>query len=215
MTNRNTKNKSFIEKACGRDEKMIMVARMHWFFLLIGFCWFVLFFSLGIGLDSLIWRYLESNIPPYEREALGVQFHSRGNVLKWALVGTGVLFFLYHLIGYATTKVGLTDKRLLLRTGLIFVRVEEIDLEEIKSEHVDHGAFGRFFNYGRVIFDARFVGDVPIPHIARPYLLLRATHEARAALADSLAFSPTPRSGADEELVKETDEYRIYKKRRA
>jgi len=230
------KDLSFIERAMGQDEEFLLLSRVHWIYLFQGFCWFLLFTGAGLLINDLIWEYLESHIQPAERTVLGHQFTSRGSILMWLLISTGLIILLYHIAGYLTTKIALTDKRLLMRKGLIMVNIEEIDLEEIKSEHVDHGFFGRFLNYGEIHFDARFVGDVPIPNIAQPYRLLRATHETRTALADSLAFSTADRqremlkaaskrhmqsekSGnqdqeLEEEPMEETDDYIVYKKKK-
>lgn len=187
------KKQSFIKRTMGRDEHLIMVARLHWFYLVVGFTWFLGFVVTGISAEALIWHYFESNIPPFERDILGLNFNSRGAVLKWFLTIVGSAVLIYHIIKYCTTRIGLTNKRILIRTNLIFVQVDEVDLEEIKSEHVDNGLLGRFLNYGEIHYDARFVGDISLPDIADPYKLLRKTHEARTRLSDDMDFLPENR----------------------
>lgn len=218
-------DRSFIEKTLGTGEKLILIARIHWIALFIGFLWFAGLTLLGEGIEQITWQYLESRIPETERTIMGYQFGSRGVVLQWFLMILGAMIFISYWIGYETTKIALTDKRVLIRKGLIFVRVQEVDLEEIKSERVDHGLLGRFLDYGTLHYDARFVGDIMLPILARPYRLLRKTHDARTRLAESVPFLDTmsekvlkyassqpPEEPVKETPIKETDEYVVYKK---
>lgn len=188
MKRKHRKSQGFIQRTMGRDETLIMAAHLHWFYLFVGFLWFLGFVTVGAGLDYLIWDFLESNIPPHKRVVLGIQFESRGLILKWLMTAIGSGILIHYLIRYCTTRVALTNKRLLIRTNLIFVKVDEVDLEEIKSEHVANGLLGRFLNYGEITFDARFVGDISFPNIADPYRLLRTTHEARTRLSGDPDF---------------------------
>lgn len=133
----------------------------------------------ALGIEFLFVRYFGSSIPILERTVL--------TILTWALGILGFFIFMSYLIRFATTKVALTDKRILIRRNLIFVNVDEVDLEEIKSAHVNNGLLGRFLDYGEIHYDARFVGDIALPDIDGPYLLLRKTHEARTLLDESLS----------------------------
>ena len=179
----------FIKKAIGHDEKLVGITHMHWFYVFSGFFWFVLLLAFGFFIETIMWTYFESNVPQYERDILGFTVGSRAALFKWFVAVIGITIFLYALIRYMTTKVALTTRRILIRTGLLFVKVDEVDIEEIKGEHVDHGWFGRFLDYGEIHFDARFVEDIYFPDIASPYRFLRALHEVSTDLTDSVSLS--------------------------
>ncbi|MCB9990427.1 MAG: PH domain-containing protein [Rhodospirillales bacterium] len=98
----------------------------------------------------------------------------------------GVMIFVIHLLKVIATEIALTDQRLIYKTGLIFVDVKEIDLAEIRSETVHHGLLGRFLRYGEVHLDSRFVGDIYLPAMVKPYILLKDIHAARRKLPDPL-----------------------------
>jgi hypothetical protein len=191
QTKSSKKDMSFIERTCAPDEEVLIISRMHWFFLFVGLGWFLLLVIAGAGINEIIWTYLESSIPAYDRTIFGIQLNSRGIILQWFFTGLGALIFLHYCLTYYTTKVALTDKRVIIRRGFIVVKVRELDLDEIKSEHVRHGLFGRFLDYGEIHFDARFVGDVSVPDIAQPYRFLRACHEARAEIIESMFADPS------------------------
>ncbi|NCC22282.1 MAG: PH domain-containing protein [Alphaproteobacteria bacterium] len=157
---------SFIEKTLGHDERLLMYSQLHWIVPLQGFLWMLVFVLVGWGAYALFPHWLAFTIPG----------------------ALGAVIFMMYLIRFITTRIGLTDRRLLLRTGLIAVNVEEIDLDDVKAQRVDHGWFGRFLGYGEIHLDARFVGDVPLPDIDRPYALLRRIHEVCSELGESAFF---------------------------
>jgi hypothetical protein len=66
-----------------------------------------------------------------------------------------------------------------LKTGLIFVEIDQVDLEDIRAEHVHHGLLGWLLHYGSIRLDCRFIHDVKIPAIGNPYRFVEASHNAR------------------------------------
>ena len=92
-----------------------------------------------------------------------------------ALIGIGLFF--YNLIFYRSTHIALTSDRLIYKTGMFFVNVHESALEEIKGEQVHNGFFGRFLDYGFLQIDCRFVENMHLPAIARPYAFLHDIHK--------------------------------------
>lgn len=218
--------KTFIERACGRDETLFWLGGIHGFFMFIGLVWFICFIALGLGVD-----HITNNLSMPGPDSVFMPFftflESFGDWGMVLCICIGAAVYFSHLAAYATTHIGLTNRRLLLRTGLLHVRLNEIDLDEIKSERVDHGLVGRFLGYGEIKLDARFVQNLNLPkYVSRPYELLRAIHEARSALADSFVVSANVplravqrlQDGSAEfrkpEVLDETADYIIYKKKK-
>lgn len=183
---------SFIAKhIVGRNERVMYVTRLHWIYTLKGLCWFFVFTALAV---PAFWYGLLYSDPAAE-------FDSPYNFLpswllrwQWAVPGvlllsTGVMVFLVYLFRKMFTEIALTSQRLIYKTGLMFTHVEEAVLNEISAESVYHGMLGRLFDYGRIHLDMRFVEDLTLPAIPRPYRFLRAVHKAK----EDIKEPPVPR----------------------
>lgn len=177
---------SFIRHIVGNDERLILITRLHWIYFLSGLIWMVCLIALGACLDFYLWRYFGSYIPFHGQKVLGLYISSNTPILLCLFGFCGVMIFVMHLIKYYATEIALTSQRIIYKTGLIFVEVEEIDLAEIRAEHVHHGMLGRFFKYGQIQLDSRFVGDIHLPALKKPYRLIKAMHSARSRFHDPL-----------------------------
>lgn len=188
----------FINEACGADETLVLIARLHWIFVVKGLAWLAFFLLLSLGIDNLGAKLMLA-LDQAGRTGIAFLVFRLSNYVQYGCAIIGLLMLGIYLSAYMTTTVGLTTRRLMLRKGVLFVKLTNIDLEEIKSEYVDHGMLGRFLNYGEVHMDARFVENFYIPNIADPYHLLRALNEARAASGDSVVAGEVPLEPVDSE----------------
>ena len=168
---------SFIAKHIADDgERLIYVARLHWIALAEGVAWFLVFAMIGL--------YVEWEVPFY-LDAGRVALFGRdyGSPLLWFrrfMTGAGALVMAVYFIGYFWTEIALTTRRIIFKKGLVSTEVEEIDLSEIRGERISHGLLGRFLQYGRLHLDSRFVKDISLPTIRRPYKFLHAMQRTRA-----------------------------------
>lgn len=174
---------SFVSRISTHDERIVMIARLHWIYPLIGALWFA--FALGIGfiLDTLMWVYIGRDMVFQNISFFGlIPEFSIQSPFTWLFGAGGGVFFVSLLLRYMSTEIGLTSKRVIYKTGLFMVEVEEVDLEEIKAERVHHGIFGYVLGYGRINIDCRFVSDVHLPAIRKPYRLVKAINIMRERL---------------------------------
>lgn len=199
----------FINEACGADETLVLIARLHWIFVAKGLAWLAFFLLISVGIDNLAAKLMLS-LDQTGRTNIAFIIFRLSNYFQYMCAGIGLLVLGAYLSSYMTTTVGLTTRRLMLRKGVLFVKLTNIDLEEIKSEYVDHGMLGRFFNYGEIHMDARFVNNFYVPNIANPYHLLRALNEARASSGDSVVAGEVPLEPVDNELVNNGPTEHIY-----
>lgn len=170
---------SFIAKHIANpDERMIYVARLHWICLIEGLMWFGAFWAIGLFMSDWL-----SGLQPMT-STLGV-LSIAGFIIApqiiwlfYMMLTGGTVIFLTYIVKLLSTEIALTSARIIYKTGLIFTEVEEIDLTEIRAEKVHHGLLGRFLNYGWVHLDSRFVGDITLPRIRKPYKFLKALHRA-------------------------------------
>lgn len=172
---------SFIKNIIGAEERIVLLARLHWIYLMTGLGWLALFTGCGVAIDYFLWHFWGATPPFADVPILG----SHVSFLL-ALPG-GAFICLLYVLKLWSTEIALTDMRLIYKTGLIFVEVEEVDLVEIRSEHVHHGLLGRFLGYGQLQLDSRFVGDIHLPAVKQPYRLIKAMHNARRKLHDPMS----------------------------
>lgn len=178
---------SFIRHIRDSNEHILVLARIHWIYTFTGFLWFAVFVLAGMWLDQLLWNYFGSSIPFSAQDILGLRLGPKTPIMTIMLGATGAMIFLIHWVKVLGTEVGVTDQRIIYKSGLIFVEVEELDIIEIRAEHIEHGFFGRFLGYGHLRLDSRFVGDVYLPAMKRPHRIVKAIHTVRKKIRDPLA----------------------------
>lgn len=163
---------SFIRKIIGPDEKFIGIGRVHWIYAFKGFAWIIGLMGIALFAERTLIFFIGNF----------ATVHVIGNYFFWCAAAVGGVLSWFYFLMWIATEIGLTDKRVIYKRGLIFVDVKEVDLEEIKAAEVDYGLLGRFLNYGYVFFDARFVDNVSLPAIDDPYRFVKALNEMRSSL---------------------------------
>src|SRR2546422_7533209 len=103
-------------------EKVVYQTRLHW----IIFVWPALLVLFGF-------------LFPGGRDT--------GEVRGW-LVVLGIAAGLFQAAHYKTAEFGVTDRRVLMKTGVLRRRSLEINLAKIESVAVDQGILGRILGYG-------------------------------------------------------------------
>jgi hypothetical protein len=177
---------SFIKHIVGNDERILLLVRLHWIYMFTGFVWMIFLVGLGAWLDHVLRIYAGPFISSVRLDVFGFSIDPETPMVSILFGGAGVFIFAVHLIKMLATEIALTNQRIIYKSGLIFVEVEEIDLVEIRAEHVHHGLFGRFLGYGQLQLDSRFVGDISFPAIRKPYKLVKAMHSARSKIHDPM-----------------------------
>lgn len=189
---------AYVRKIIAQDERLIGIARLHWIYALRGILWFAIFAGAGWLFDLMINKAMlalggatDSYLVPAVMTTLS------SGVLLFMMAGGAMIFFLF-VLKILVTEIALSDRRVIHKEGLLFVKVKHIDLEEIRGENLDLGYFGRILGYGYLMLDCRFIGDVRLPAMENPERFLRALHDARAQTQDALSLvvgktaSPAP-----------------------
>lgn len=180
-------SRTFIKRRCLNDEETLKaITYEHWIHLVYGVNWFVLLAVTGYATSWAIRAYggsyegspfLEFWILP-----LGPEWWWAFYVFTFA----GFVLFMVEFLKYISTEIAVTEYRLIVKTGLFFVDVTELDLGEIRNEDVDYRMLGQYLHYGDISFDARFVGDALIRSVHHPHKFLHVVHKCRSALRDDL-----------------------------
>ncbi|PYN62919.1 MAG: MFS transporter permease [Candidatus Rokuibacteriota bacterium] len=115
---------SYIDKNLLQDERVVYRARLHW----IIFAKAVVVLAFGLGL--LV--------------SLGADARPVGGVV--ALVG--LLLLVPPLVAYRTTEFGVTNKRVIIKTGFIRRHTLELLLRQVEAISVDQSLTGRLLGFG-------------------------------------------------------------------
>ena len=122
----------------------------------------------------------------YIEQVLGRDEHivATANLTGWIYVGPAILtlftfgllcpLLLVPYIERATTDLGVTNKRVIAKTGLISRRTVEQRIQKIESIRIDQGILGRMFDYGTIMIHGTGGATTPIRRVADPLAFKRA-----------------------------------------
>ena len=118
--------------------------------------------------------YVESNIISGEKVVYRAHLH-------WILFCTLRAFFTLWIaptIDWLTSEFAVTNKRVIIKVGLIARRTVEIQLPKIESIGVDQGIMGRIFGYGNIVVVGTGGTKEPFRAIADPLGFRKAVNQA-------------------------------------
>ncbi|MGH9643576.1 MAG: PH domain-containing protein [Terriglobales bacterium] len=140
---------SYIEKHLIPGETLQYQTKLHWI-VMLGHAGLAAFFTAaGVALLVFSWNMKKSG-------------ESHSNALIWLAVAAfvvAVILLGVGLVRRGATVMALTNKRVIVKTGLASRRTVEILLSRIESVVVEEPAMGRVLGYGTVII--RGTGGTP------------------------------------------------------
>lgn len=128
--------------------------------------------------------YIEDTLSDSEQIVYEGQFHWTYYAAAWlALIFLGVfiigiILFVQIMMRIWTTEVGVTNHRVIHKTGWISRSTDELELSSVEGVEVEQGILGRIFGYGRLIISGTGVEDVVTPLIAEPLEFRKAIDDA-------------------------------------
>lgn len=81
---------------------------------------------------------------------------------------------------WLATEMGITDRRVIIKTGLFYRTVRELHLSRIEGVDVEQSIVGRIFNYGTILVRGVGTDLEPVDYISRPEPFKRAFFDASA-----------------------------------
>lgn len=130
----------FIRETLLSDEKLVYVTRPHW--VVFAPCVAAFIFSFIVYLYGPVYFSFRFGL-------LGG--YDLYQLLAFAVFLVGAYWLLQALIKYYASEYGITDKRVLMKTGLIRRASLEIFLYKLEAIHVDQTIMGRILNYGTIV----------------------------------------------------------------
>lgn len=89
-------------------------------------------------------------------------------LLLLPLFGAGLLLWLWAFIVYKSTELAVTNKRIIVKSGLIQRNTIEMFLEKVESIQVDQGIFGRIFDFGSITISGTGGDKSPVRNVSQP-----------------------------------------------
>ena len=174
---------AYPKKLLADNEEVEFDLRPHWSSIFIPIVWFILIVGLAGFLFGKMGSWLESN-----QGAL--------SVVRWAIIIIAVFLFLFlvyrPVIAWFTTQYVFTNRRLIVRTGLIARRGRDMPLSKVNNVIFDHTIIQRILNCGTLTIESAaengslVVSYVPnVEHVQREVYRLHDEDDAfRAARSE-------------------------------
>jgi uncharacterized membrane protein YdbT with pleckstrin-like domain len=95
-------------------------------------------------------------------------------MVLWLLLVVTFPFAIYEYLRLRHTEQGVTNKRVVFKTGIISRKSEEMKLGSIETVEIDQGILGRILGYGNVRVTGRGTSDVLFRSVSDPMAVKRA-----------------------------------------
>lgn len=173
------------QRLLANDEKIEFETRPHWRALLVPAI--VLIATVFLGASLYFW---------IDTAWFG------GTWLRWAVLGLGVLILilwaLVPFLRWLTTEYVFTDRRIIVRSGIISRQGRDMPLAKINDVSFQVPPVGRILNYGRLVIQSAgentglTIDDVPdVEDIQRDvYRLIEADERRRMSHGDGRQLPP-------------------------
>ena len=171
----------YVQQSLVPGEKIVFGGFYHWMYTFSALSWiFIGFIMAFIVIHSAIFLQFQA-IPPSDvyLEAMW-SLHPYVRIGAFCLFVFGLFQCFVMLAIKATTEIAVTDRRLIIKRGIIARHVDEMSVDRIEGVVVQQGIFGRIFGYGQVIVRGMGVGAIVLPAmIENPIALRQAVDKAR------------------------------------
>ena len=132
------KNAKFSKQSLQNDEKILSIAKTHWFVLLKT--------VLAQLLISVV--FIPILVSLFKENIIG------DGIVVFSIIGLIFLFYLRKQVLYCLREFVITDKRILFKFGILSRTTSEFRFEKVESCDVEQGVLGRIFGFGSIIIVA-------------------------------------------------------------
>lgn len=138
------------------DEKVVYETRPHWVIFILPIILVV--FAL------VLYGYLQS-FSGFQFQIFGIPLY---RAFSWFIFLMAIYLGIKAYIMYQTSEYGITDKRIVMKTGWIQRRSIEIFLEKVEAIYVDQSITGRIFGFGTVMIVGTGGSKDPFLYVPTP-----------------------------------------------
>jgi uncharacterized membrane protein YdbT with pleckstrin-like domain len=124
--------------------------------------------------------YIETSLSEGEKVVKLFRLHwtARLWLVLWIVLilptfGIALLLAIYEWLRLRTLEFGVTNKRVILKKGIIGRQTEEMKIGSIETVEIDQGVLGRILGYGDVKVTGRGISDVVFRRMDDPMAVKR------------------------------------------
>jgi uncharacterized membrane protein YdbT with pleckstrin-like domain len=88
-------------------------------------------------------------------------------------------YFILVILNRRSSEIGVTNKRVLIKTGILARKVIEMPLKKVESQHVSQGIIERIFGAGTLNFRGSGSTPTKLGNISEPFALTEAIDAAQ------------------------------------
>lgn len=115
-------------------------------------------------------RYVENNLIPGEQVVYRAELH--WIIFIWpaifSLVLIGIPWLIAAILQKKTTEMAVTNKRVIIKTGIISRRTIEMNLSKVENIEVNQSIIGRIFGYGIITIVGTGGTHEPFYNVSQP-----------------------------------------------
>jgi hypothetical protein len=129
--------------------------------------------------------YISRRLAPEERVLHEGRFHFIQQIWPWiallvlGILVIGIIIFVAEIFRQSTTRMAVTNRRVILKHGFFMVRMNELTLNSVEGAEVHQSIFGRMFGYGKLTLRGRGDTHLHFPTMDRPSRFRMAIEDAR------------------------------------
>jgi hypothetical protein len=150
---------SYVESNLVPGETVIYQTRLHWIVML----GHVFAGCLLLGLPGLILLYYS-----YSHSAMDANARHLTEAGGVALLACGAVVILMGLVRRNATEMAVTNRRVVIKTGLMSRKTIEMLLNKVESIEVSETAMGRMLGYGTIVVIGTGGTSDPFRKVAHP-----------------------------------------------
>ena len=147
---------SYIRNSLGANETVHYIAHFHWIHYVLAYG------ALILSMIAGIWSYANTEYP----------------LIALMPPIIGVIVFLAIMVPIWTTEIGVTNQRIIYKTGFISRDTSELQLRSIEEVSMQQGVAGRIFGYGKIEIHGTGDEQINLPNLGDPLMLRKALQEA-------------------------------------
>jgi uncharacterized membrane protein YdbT with pleckstrin-like domain len=148
---------SYVRHVLQPGEKLLVEGKPHW----VAYWRALLFFAIAAA------AFVASS-----RLDQGSQFAAMVGAGVLALIGLGFAAHAWFIRW--TTEIGVTDRRVIYKSGFISRQTAEMNMDKIETVLVDQSLLGRILDYGTITIQGTGASMESLRHIAGPAALRNA-----------------------------------------
>lgn len=146
----------YIKKSLADNEKIVASFNLNFFVFLNSYLGIALGISfIGAGAAQAYFKFIQPDIP----------------LVALTIIFIGSIVLLYSFISYlklASIDMGMTQNRIVYKSGIIAINTEEIRTEAVETVEVKQSILGRLLCYGNVLVTGKGTSSILFKDVDNP-----------------------------------------------